>query len=102
MRKETWSQLKKRLIKERGPKCERCRDKDATDLHHSLIGRMKKKPELNVEENGELLCKECHKFPGSYDERVIFWNEQCRRYGYEHMRAWYDGLNLKVKEVFDG
>ena len=98
--KETWTQLKARLISERGPFCERC-GSDATDLHHSLIGRMRGKPELNVEENAELLCKDCHGNAGGYNERCEFWTKQCGRYGYDHMRDWYDGLNLKFKEVFE-
>lgn len=99
--KETWSELKDRLIKERGKACERC-EEDAMDLHHGLEGRMKSKPELNVEENGELLCRDCHANPGGYKARVKFWKRQCRRYGKQHMRDWHDGLNLKIKEVFDG
>ena len=98
--KETWTQLKKRLIDERGSECERCGN-DATDLHHGLIGRMKKKPELNVEENAELLCKECHKNVGGYPERCEFWKIQCDRYGRSVIKAWYDGLDLKIKEILD-
>ena len=100
MAKETWTELKRRLIQERGKACERCPE-DATDLHHGLIGRMKKKPELNVEENAELLCKECHKNVGGYNERCEFWEKQCERYGYDHIKAWYDGLNLKFKEILE-
>ena len=99
--KESWTELKKRLIQERGSLCEQCRIKGATDLHHALIGRMKSKPELNVEENAELLCKECHKNVGGYDERLIFWKRQCVRYGESRIKAWYDGLDLKVKERFE-
>jgi len=99
MRKETWPELKKRLLVERGPKCEVC-GKPATDLHHALIGRMKSKPELNVEENAELLCKECHKFPGGYVEHCKFWKRQVERYGEDHMDKWLDGLDLKVKENY--
>lgn len=100
MAKETWTQLKARLIAERGHICERCRIRDAADLHHSLVGRMKRKPELNVEYNAELLCKECHANPGAYNERLVFWKKQCKRYGTEVMRAWHDGLNLLIKEKF--
>ena len=101
MAKETWTQLKARLIQERGSICERCRIVDATDLHHSLIGRMKRKPELNVEYNAELLCKECHANAGSYIQRDRFWHRQCKRYGADEMRAWFDGLNLIIKERFE-
>ena len=99
--KESWSKLKERLIQERGPECERCRKENATDLHHALIGRMKSKPELDVEENAELLCKDCHENVGGYSERCIFWKRQIWRYGYEHMRIWYLGLDLKMKERFE-
>ena len=98
--KETWTQLKKRLVDERGPECERCGE-EATDLHHALIGRMKGKPELNVEENAQLLCKKCHSNVGGYAERCEFWKVQCERYGVEHIKAWYDGLDLKVKEILE-
>ena len=101
MAKETWTQLKARLIQERGSLCERCRIRDATDAHHALIGRMKRKPELNVEYNCQLLCKECHAIPGSYNERVAFWERQCIRYGADEMRAWFDGLNLLIKERYE-
>ena len=101
MAKETWTQLKARLIDERGSLCERCRINNATDLHHSLIGRMKRKPELNVEYNAELLCKECHANKGNYIQRYRFWQKQCRRYGEEVMREWYDNLPLIIKERFD-
>ena len=97
--RETWVQLKERLIRERGSRCERCR-KEGADLHHALIGRMKSKPELNVEENAELLCKECHKNVGGYNERVVFWKRQCKRYGAQRMRDWHDGLSLVIKERF--
>ena len=100
MAKETWTQLKARLIDERGSICERCRIKDATDLHHSLIGRMKKKPELNVEYNAELLCKKCHAITGGYNERLVFWHKQCNRYGTEVMREWHKNLSLLFKETF--
>ena len=99
--KETWSQLKARLIQERGSLCDRCRIKDAADLHHALIGRMKSKPELNVEENAELLCKNCHANACGYDERLEFWARQCARYGKQHMMDWYFGLDLKIKERYD-
>jgi len=101
MAKETWTQLKKRLIQERGPLCSRCQDRNATDLHHALIPRMKSKPELNVEYNAELLCKECHAHPGGYAERLVFWHKMCSWYGDDVMKAWYDGLGLKVKEIFE-
>ena len=101
MAKETWTQLKARLIKERGHICERCRTQDATDLHHSLIGRMKRKPELNVQYNAELLCKECHANAGSYNERLAFWRRQCVRYGEDVMVDWYDNLSLLIKEQFE-
>ena len=101
MAKETWTQLKARLIDERGSLCERCRINNATDLHHSLIGRMKRKPELNVEYNAELLCKECHANKGNYLQRYRFWQKQCQRYGEEVMREWYDGLSLLIKERFE-
>ena len=102
MAKETWTQLKARLIQERGSLCERCKIKNATDLHHALIGRMKRKTELNVEYNAELLCKDCHASAGDYIQRLRFWNKQCKRYGEEAMVSWYDGLSLIIKERFYG
>lgn len=101
MRKESWIELKERLLLERGKRCERCRRKaEVIDLHHGLIGRMRSKPELNVEENAQLLCRDCHTNVGGYDERLIFWKRQCKRYGEQHMNEGYLGLNLKIKERF--
>jgi len=95
-----WNELKRRLIKERGALCERCRLRPAADLHHALIGRMKGHPELDVKENGELLCKECHANAGGYEQKKRFWAKQCARYGEEHMEKWLDSLDLKVKPRF--
>ncbi len=101
VRQSAWIELKKRLLVERGSICERCRIRDVADLHHSLISKMKGKPELNVEYNAELVCKECHANIGGYNERLEFWHKQCARYGTDVMREWYDNLSLLAKELFE-
>lgn len=107
-RSETWTDLKRRLLLERSGLCEWCLHnkirKPAHQLHHALIGRMKGKPELDVEENAMLVCSECH-YTGRVEAREVaewFWERQCVRYGEEHMREWLDGLPLKVKPRYGG
>ena len=73
----------------------------AEEAHHVFYHRRKGKPELDVDENFQLVCVSCHKHTGkakSYENRVYFWQVQCERYGHEHMVRWHDSVKLKVKE----
>ena len=89
------------IIKKRGGLCEICHIRPATQLHHCIVRRRKGHPEYDVEENLEAVCEVCHAKPGtdSYEHSCEFWARQVKR-GYD-MQAWYDGLNLKVKERYD-
>jgi len=97
----------RRLMKERGiSQCEvqGCNN-PAEEAHHCLYGKKGGKhpvPELNMDENLQLVCRICHKHSGrarSHENKVYFWNVQCDRYGREHMIKWHDSLSLKVKEM---
>ena len=95
-------ELKERLLVQRGGVCEHCYARQATDLHHCLIRRDKRFPQLNTEENYMIVCHECH-MSGIVDAKVVrdkFWKTQCRRYGAEHMQDWLDNLPMKVKPIF--
>jgi hypothetical protein len=87
------------LFRRRGWVCEICRVRHATDLHHCLIRRDKRKPELNAEENYQCLCHYCHMsgYGDTRENRQVFWMRQVERYGYDHMTAYLEDLPLKVK-----
>jgi hypothetical protein len=95
----------RRLIKERGGICEveGCYN-NAVEAHHCLYKRRRGKhpvPELDMDENLQLVCYEDHHVTGkadSYENRVQFWEKQCERFGREHMIAWHESLPIKVKE----
>lgn len=94
-------QLKERLLRERGHYCEHCFGRLATDLHHCLFNRDKRFPELDCAENYMIVCHECH-MSGEVDATAIrqkFWQTQYKRYGYDHMKAWANGLPFKIKPV---
>ena len=90
-----WNQQKKRLLRERGSMCELCRVSRATDADHAVYPKSVGK-HIDDEENCILLCKECHaNKPDGYREWA--WARNCERYGTEHMRAWNNALNLRLK-----
>ena len=94
-------------MKERGSVCEveGCLNL-ATEAHHVFYNRRRGKhavPELDVDENFELVCHSCHSITGkatSYENRVQFWEKQCERYGREYMRRWHEELPIKVKHKY--
>jgi len=99
----------RRLMKERGiSQCEveGCNN-PAMEAHHVFHGKRHGKrhpvPELDADENLQLVCKECHSVTGkalSYENRINFWKVQCERFGHEHMRKWYEELPIKVKHHY--
>ncbi len=98
-----------RLIKDRGSTCEveGCYNL-ATESHHVFYNRRRGKrhpvPELDVDENLQLVCEEDHHVTGrasSWDNKICFWRVQCQRYGTEHMINWHQSLPLKVKENYE-
>lgn len=88
-----------RLFQRRGWVCEICRFRRATDLHHCLLRRDKRKPELNHEINYECLCHECHMSGAgdTLDHRRVFYVRQVERYGYFVVHEWLEGLPLKLR-----
>ena len=92
-----------RLMTERNqPTCEvlGC-DNPAEEAHHVFYGRKKGHPELDTDENFQLVCQDCHKYSGkakAFVNKVLFWQVQCERYGEDRMLTWHNGVNLKVKE----
>ena len=96
IKKALWEQL----IRERGPYCEMCYWRPATDPHHCIIRQMKGHPEYDVLENLEALCHDCHMdgYVDSYEHSQAFWARQVER-GYK-MQEWKDSLGLKYKEEY--
>jgi len=96
----------KRLIQKRGCLCEveGCFNL-ATEAHHCLYGRKRGKkhpiPQLDMDENLQLVCERCHHVTGkakSHQNKVHFWHVQCERYGHQHMVDWHNSLPIKIKE----
>lgn len=91
--------LKQKIIDERGPLCESGSGKIGHDLHHCLFRRQKRfAAHLDVPENLMLVNHYDH-IDGKFDTfgwRVKFWEIQCRRYGLEHMEAWILSLPPKL------
>lgn len=87
------------LFHRRGDMCEICHKRKATDLHHCLFRRDKRKPELNHEINYECLCHECHMegLGDSFDHRCAFYIRQVERYGFLVVHAWLESLPFKLK-----
>ena len=81
--------------------CEVCHMRPAVESHHCLYRRDKHQPRLNDKENLQLVCHECHAngSADSWDNRIIFWQVQCTRYGASHMKEWHDKIDYKVKET---
>jgi hypothetical protein len=90
-----------KLIEERGNLCEVCHMRQATEAHHCLYRRDKHQPRLNDKENLQLVCHPCHDngSADSWANRVVFWQDQCTRYGASHMKEWHDKLDYKIKET---
>ena len=91
---------KQDLIRKRNYVCEYCHIRPATDLHHALISRMKRYPELDCEENYMVACAFCHTGKELLDTQQVrewFWGVQVNRYGHAHMLEWIKNLPLKVK-----
>jgi hypothetical protein len=60
--------------------------------------------ELTVEENLMAACWYCHidaNLLNGYISRRAFWQQQVKRFGEAHMRAWLASLPLKVKPRFE-
>ena len=83
--------------------CVWCRENDATEEHHCLIGRDKNNPELDDPKNKAPVCWKCHrKWVGTGGRlvRESFWKIQCERFGEAEMQEYYSSLSLKTKERY--
>ena len=96
----TWIEVKRRVIKERGYKCEHCERAGSVEAHHVFFHRKKGMKELDVEENMMLVCRECHPFMNGYEKKCWYWDVQAHRYSEEHMREWHDSVPLKCKDMW--
>ena len=107
---ETWADISKRKLESR-PTCKICGIRKATQLHHGILWKMKKKKKwLDVEENGIELCNPCHDVAQNYDTALLVWDINLERYGAERMVTFVENLHLKivpawlsrkVKELFE-
>lgn len=81
--------------------CNLC-GRPATDRHHCLVGRSKKRPFLDHPLNLEPLCRKCHQsgYANSYDHRKEFFAEQVAVFGDDFLEWWHT-LPLKVKPNYE-
>ena len=73
----------------------------AEEAHHIFYGRRKGVKSLDVDENFQLVCEDCHKYSGrakSFENRMHFWQVQCERFGHKRMVEWHQSIKLKVKD----
>lgn len=110
---EVWNDIVKDLVVEQGLECAYCpatrsgkRPNRSTQGAHALIHKRdynnrKKHKKINVRENFLPCCDDCQKFSETYKGRCWAWKVLCAWYGESRIKAWYDGLNLKVRESYD-
>lgn len=96
-----WEALRAQILIDRGIYCESCGIARWTELHHCLLHRSVRRPELDCIENLMGVCSDCHYYGNGYQVRRRFWGAQCERYGADHMSEWLDGLGLKAPPKFD-
>ncbi len=91
-------ELRERLIAKRGPYCEICGLRYATEVNHCLVHDRKRLHKLlTVEENLQLVCRECHaKYGHTKENKKLFYEKQLKR-GY-NITKWYDSLPLKIND----
>jgi hypothetical protein len=98
---KSWIIVKHEILEKRGYVCECCGlPNQFLQAHHVFIHRMKGHPELDVEENAQLVCNDCHYITGKANSRENFedfWDIQSERYD---MDAWKESLPLKVKLMY--
>jgi len=103
---ETWNDIVKDLVVDQGLDCQYCFERKSTQGAHALVHKRvynntKKHKNINVRENFMPCCDQCAKFSETYAGRCHAWWVLCSWYGRSRIKAWYDGLNLKVKEMFE-
>lgn len=94
-----WYQIRYNIfVVQKRTRCENCGLVTATQLHHCIFRRDKRRPELDCGENLMPTCETCH-MSGEVDTpeaRKTFWAAQIKR-GYD-MEKWYNNLSMKVKD----
>jgi len=103
---ETWNDIVKDLVVEQALDCHYCFDKKSTQGAHGIVYKRvyntrKKHKYINVRENFMPCCDDCAKFSETYEGRKHAWGILSDWYGKERIKAWYCGLNLRVKETFE-
>ena len=92
------------LMNERGTMfCECCGVAPAEEAHHMLYRKDNRtkgaKELLDLRYNLMLVCHDCHSGPAkTHENKVRFWNIQCKRYSREVMLKWHTDLPYKIKE----
>ena len=86
------------------PQCKLCEVRPAIHLHHAIINKAKVRNRkfhkyLDHKYNALEVCEECHKGADSYMIRRLAYEINCRRYGRDHMKTWYDNLPFRIKEL---
>ena len=99
---QKWNSISKRLVVDERKMCGYCKVNTSDELAHALIHRRnvpkKKQKPIHAEENACPCCKECQPLSETREGRLIAWEYLCNKFGYSHMREWYDNLPLLVKE----
>jgi cobyric acid synthase len=92
------SKLRQRIIDRRGTHCWCGCGAQGSDMHHALIPRDVRFPQLDAEENLVLVNHTQH-IHGLFDNahwKRRFWSKLCREYTEEHMRKWVNSLPQKL------
>ena len=111
--KETWNDIVKDLVVDLRMPCSYCPanrpgkpQNGSTQGAHALVykrvyNKRKKHTKINVRLNFLPCCDDCQKFSETYKGRKHAWKVLCDWYGRSVIKAWYDGLDLKIKENLD-
>jgi len=110
---ETWNDIVKDLVVDQGLDCAYCLENRpgkivnrSTQGAHGLVykrvyNNRKKHKYINVRFNFMPCCDDCQKFSETYAGRCWAWQVLCSWHGRKLIEDWYDGLGLKVPEVFE-
>ena len=103
---ETWNDIVKDLVVDQGLDCHYCFERKSTQGAHALVhkrvyNKRKRHKYIDVRENFMPCCDECAAYSETYAGRCYAWGVLCSWHGRKIIKDWYDGLNLKVSEVFE-
>ena len=74
------------------------------DMHHALIGRRKRFPELNAPRN-LVPVNHWEHINRKFDNqkwRLFFWEHQCKKYGKDKMIEWVESCPTNSATLQDG